>query len=443
MPGPFRKGILLGPRIDIAGEEYGKLRVLRYDRAGYWICRCEPELGGCGAERPFQGGALRKGRQRSCGAPGCHLPTSPTKHGHAPASGQSPTYGTYRNLVSRHSGRLGAAWLGPDGFLHFLADMGPKPDRHRLEIDDDGLPIGPSNCRWVPAGVDRRIEIGRRKAAGEATADLMEEYGVSRQWISRCVAEAMRADPGLQIARRPDVPDEPTGTAGYCRGEDCHLARLDDDDVHAILRRLKAGEHPDDIAPDFGVTVTTVYSIGAGRTWRHIWMQYEPIVIARRKPGLSAGNVEMIRRYLAGERIAALAADHGVSRQRVHQILDAWRAAQPAMASPHAGCSYSPLFIPAGKTLECRVHGRMRVAGTTDAPLPWPYSVVPGGKRRLIVTGDLERAIRTEAAVFVAEQWEVSRWTVRDWRRALGVPRFNEGTTAEWSRMADAKFRGE
>jgi hypothetical protein len=46
----------------------------------------------------------------------------------------------------------------------------------------------------------------------------------------------------------------------------------------------------------------------------------------------------------------------------------------------------------------------------------------------LILCGDLVRAVKREAAIAVAHHWSVSVNTVKRWRRALGVPRTNDGT---------------
>lgn len=98
----------------------------------------------------------------------------------------------------------------------------------------------------------------------------------------------------------------------------------------------------------------------------------------------------------------------------------------------------------AGASIRDQLAGRrVTVAGTTDAPIPWPYLAGPGGKRRPILTGDLAEAVRVESAEAVAAHWGVSRWTVRDWRRALGVGRTTAGTRARTAALAPAKLPTE
>lgn len=85
-----------------------------------------------------------------------------------------------------------------------------------------------------------------------------------------------------------------------------------------------------------------------------------------------------------------------------------------------------------GVVHECEVRGELIVTGFTDAPIPW----IKGRPREglgppsLVVRGDLARAIRAESVAAVAWWWGVSRYTVSDWRRALGVGRKTEGTAA-------------
>lgn len=54
------------------------------------------------------------------------------------------------------------------------------------------------------------------------------------------------------------------------RGEACGKAKLTEDDVRAIRARRAAGEQLKSIAPDFGVSLSTVSLIVRRIYWRHV-----------------------------------------------------------------------------------------------------------------------------------------------------------------------------
>lgn len=64
---------MVGRAIDETGKVYGTLRVLRRYRGAsertnaYWVCLCDPVLGGCGSETAVRGDYLRSGRAKNCG----------------------------------------------------------------------------------------------------------------------------------------------------------------------------------------------------------------------------------------------------------------------------------------------------------------------------------------------------------------------------------------
>lgn len=82
-----------------------------------------------------------------------------------------------------------------------------------------------------------------------------------------------------------------------------------------------------------------------------------------------------------------------------------------------------------GGVLTCEARGRdVTVGGIHDARISWPY--MKGRSRTpLILCGDLIRAVQMESAIAVAHNWGISRSTVCIWRRELGVPKWNPGTT--------------
>lgn len=80
-----------------------------------------------------------------------------------------------------------------------------------------------------------------------------------------------------------------------------------------------------------------------------------------------------------------------------------------------------------GQQVDCAIRGKVNVTGMSKGRIPWPQCR-PRTVLALVVCGDLEKAVRRESAAAVAYWWGVSCTTVRRWRRALGVSRFNAGT---------------
>lgn len=84
---------------------------------------------------------------------------------------------------------------------------------------------------------------------------------------------------------------------------------------------------------------------------------------------------------------------------------------------------YGPYRCPhsnVGEAFLCRVHGLQVVAGWSG-PMQWPTAKARGGRPRLIVAGDLIRALKQETSDTVALHWGVCRRTVANWRKALGL----------------------
>jgi hypothetical protein len=95
-----------------------------------------------------------------------------------------------------------------------------------------------------------------------------------------------------------------------------------------------------------------------------------------------------------------------------------------------------------GRPLRCLIRGKVRVAGITDTPIPWPYAHRHRKDKRpsIIVCGDLVRALRRESETAIAHAWGVSIVTVWRWRKALGVEQFTEGTRDLYRRWLPEKL---
>jgi len=84
---------------------------------------------------------------------------------------------------------------------------------------------------------------------------------------------------------------------------------------------------------------------------------------------------------------------------------------------------YGPYVAPEvriGDELFCGVHGLQVVMGWYG-PKQWPKAKAKGGRPRLIVCGDLRRALELETRETISLHWGVSSSTVAKWRKKLGL----------------------
>ena len=96
-----------------------------------------------------------------------------------------------------------------------------------------------------------------------------------------------------------------------------------------------------------------------------------------------------------------------------------------------------------GQKLTCEYRDRdVKVAGLSDAPIPWPSSRKTGN-HSLIVCRDLAKAVRLESVLAIAHHWGVRDETVWKWRKALGVARDTEGTRSLFERTLPERYDPE
>jgi hypothetical protein len=90
--------------------------------------------------------------------------------------------------------------------------------------------------------------------------------------------------------------------------------------------------------------------------------------------------------------------------------------------------TYKALACRVGQWVRCQVLGDVEVVGYSEAKIPWPLT--RRGKWRVpIVFCGLAQAVRRESEIAVSHWWGVGSWSVRMWRRALGVGATTAGTS--------------
>ncbi len=90
------------------------------------------------------------------------------KHGHRSGGNESPTHVSWRSLCERDNAKRRSyrgsqyyrdnldvkvcdRWLGPNGFINFLSDMGERPANTSISRQDPWGDYTPENCLWESA----------------------------------------------------------------------------------------------------------------------------------------------------------------------------------------------------------------------------------------------------------------------------------------------------
>lgn len=121
----------------------------------------------------------------SCGCYKSELVRSKnTRHSNANRSGPTGAYRSWAAMLRRVSvdpkykdRTICSRWLGEDGFMNFLSDMGPRPDGYSIERLNNNLGYNPGNCIWG----DRETQANNRSINVNVSID-----GVTRTLAQWC-----------------------------------------------------------------------------------------------------------------------------------------------------------------------------------------------------------------------------------------------------------------
>lgn len=169
-------------RIDYTGQKFGRLTAIEFshynkkNKSTQWLFKCR-----CGNEHIANVSSVKRGFTKSCG---CIRKDSPnnssgvkryTKRGYR----HSKTFYSWRNMQNKcydedystykNYGGMGVMvcehWLGEQGFVNFLDDVGERPDGMFLDLIDKNGDFEPSNYNWITIEELRRNSKKNKKVS--------------------------------------------------------------------------------------------------------------------------------------------------------------------------------------------------------------------------------------------------------------------------------------
>lgn len=205
-------GLIMGGKWLRDSEIIGKrtnnlvaLSVFRIIKNGHTVrmihCLCD-----CGKTKDTQANTFIGGTIFSCGCIDCHK----IKHGHA--GRRDRTYSSWQNMINRcynkktsHYYRYGGRgisicdrWLGSNGFINFLSDMGERPLNKTLDRKNVNGNYCKENCKWSTTkeqarNLEHSVKVNFH---GEiiTVAELAERFGLYNNLLIRRLAKGWDVD---------------------------------------------------------------------------------------------------------------------------------------------------------------------------------------------------------------------------------------------------------
>lgn len=137
---------------------------------------------------------------------------------------EHPLYTTYKGMVARcyyggesykNYGARGIEvcdrWLGSDGFVNFVSDMGSRPEGYTLDRVDTNGDYKPSNCRWADLttqGYNKRLQSNSTTGCHGVSFDKKNNKYIAyikRHGVSKTLGRFSTFEDAVEVRRKAEI----------------------------------------------------------------------------------------------------------------------------------------------------------------------------------------------------------------------------------------------